>query len=161
MVTWFVNGMEIKPSPHYEMLYEDGKSVLLIIEVGPEDTGEYTMKATSDEFGEIVSSTTLYVQGNGKGHLCFSYLVRKMFSSIFFSQVPQEAWCIDSIVAHSWHRICLYVHLLSNLKKRVSITFLKQILLFSKFNSQCFCFQDKFFISNCYYINAIYIHVYL
>ena len=73
MVTWFVNGMEIKPSPHYEMLYEDGKSVLLIIEVGPEDTGEYTMKATSDEFGEIVSSTTLYVQGNGKGHHCFSY----------------------------------------------------------------------------------------
>lgn len=45
------------------MLYEDGKSVLLIIEVGPEDTGEYTMKATSEEFGEIVSSTTLYVQG--------------------------------------------------------------------------------------------------
>ena len=62
-VTWFVNGMEIKPSPHYEMLYEDGKSVLLIIEVGPEDTGEYTMKAASDEIGEIVSSTTLYVQG--------------------------------------------------------------------------------------------------
>ena len=57
--------MEIKPSPHYEMLYEDGKSVLLIIEVGPEDTGEYTMKATSDELGEIVSSTTLYVQGKG------------------------------------------------------------------------------------------------
>ena len=82
-----------------------------------------------------------------------------MFSSIFFSQVPREAWCIDSIVAHSWHRICLYV--LSNLKKRVSITFLKQILLFSKFNSRCFCFQDKIFMSNCYYINAIYIHVYL
>ena len=63
VVNWFVNGVEIKPSPHYEMLYEDGKSVLLIIEVGPEDTGEYTMKATSEDFGEIVSSTTLYVQG--------------------------------------------------------------------------------------------------
>lgn len=63
MVNWFVNGMEIKPSPHYEMLYEDGKSVLLIIEVGPEDTGEYTVKATSEEIGEVVSSTTLYVQG--------------------------------------------------------------------------------------------------
>jgi hypothetical protein len=64
MVTWFINGMEIKPSPHYEMLYEDGKSVLLIIEVGPEDTGEYTVKASSNEIGEVVSSTTLYVQGN-------------------------------------------------------------------------------------------------
>ena len=64
MVTWFINGMEIKPSPHYEMLYEDGKSVLLIIEVGPEDTGEYTVKASSNEIAEIVSSTTLYVQGN-------------------------------------------------------------------------------------------------
>jgi len=63
MVNWFVNGMEIKPSPHYEMLYEDGKSVLLIIEVGPEDTGEYTVKAKTEELGEVVSSTTLYVQG--------------------------------------------------------------------------------------------------
>lgn len=71
MVTWFVNGMEIKPSPHYEMLYEDGKSVLLIIEVGPEDTGEYTVKASSDKIGEIVSSTTLYVQGKIKGILCY------------------------------------------------------------------------------------------
>jgi len=65
MVNWYVNGMEIKPSPHYEMLNEDGKSVLLIIEVGPEDTGEYTVKAHSDEIGEVISSTTLYVQGNG------------------------------------------------------------------------------------------------
>ena len=45
------------------MLYEDGKSVLLIIEVGPEDTGEYTVKAKTEELGEVVSSTTLYVQG--------------------------------------------------------------------------------------------------
>ena len=62
LVTWFVNGMEIKPSPHYEIRYEDGKSTLLIIEVGPEDTGEYTCRAVS-ELGEAVSSTTLYVQG--------------------------------------------------------------------------------------------------
>ncbi|CAG5126019.1 unnamed protein product, partial [Candidula unifasciata] len=61
IITWFVNGMEIKPSPHYEIRYEDGKSILLIIEVGPQDTGEYTCTATS-ELGEAVSSTTLYVQ---------------------------------------------------------------------------------------------------
>lgn len=62
LITWFVNGMEVKPSPHYEIRYEDGKSILLIIEVGPQDTGEYTCKAVS-EIGEAVSSTTLYVQG--------------------------------------------------------------------------------------------------
>ena len=62
VVTWFVNGMEIRPSPHYEMSYDDGKSVLLIIEVSPEDTGEYTCKAQT-EMGEQVCSTTLYVQG--------------------------------------------------------------------------------------------------
>ena len=71
-VTWFINGMEIKPSPHHEILYESGKSVLLIIEVGPEDTGEYTVKAKSDEIGEIVSSTTLYVQGIGLIYLMVS-----------------------------------------------------------------------------------------
>ncbi|GFS02464.1 titin, partial [Elysia marginata] len=65
LVTWFVNGMEIKPSPHYEIQYEDGKSVLLIIEVGPQDTGEYTCRAVS-ELGEAVSSTTLYVQEPAK-----------------------------------------------------------------------------------------------
>lgn len=62
LVTWFVNGVEIKPSPHYEIIFEEGKSTLLIIEVGPEDTGEYTCRAVS-ELGEAISSTTLYVQG--------------------------------------------------------------------------------------------------
>lgn len=62
LVTWYVNGMEIKPSPHYEIRYEEGKSTLLIIEVGPQDTGEYTCRAVS-ELGEAISSTTLYVQG--------------------------------------------------------------------------------------------------
>ncbi|XP_025104133.1 myosin light chain kinase, smooth muscle-like [Pomacea canaliculata] len=61
LVTWFVNGVEIKPSPHYEIIFEEGKSTLLIIEVGPEDTGEYTCRAVS-ELGEAISSTTLYVQ---------------------------------------------------------------------------------------------------
>lgn len=82
MVNWFVNGMEIKPSPHYEMLYEDGKSVLLIIEVSPEDTGEYTVKATSDEIGEVVSSTTLYVQGkltNKRIKYVYQIFTEKMF----------------------------------------------------------------------------------
>ncbi|RUS90393.1 hypothetical protein EGW08_001888, partial [Elysia chlorotica] len=65
LVTWFVNGMEVKPSPHYEIQYNDGKSVLLIIEVGPQDTGEYTCRAVS-ELGEAISSTTLYVQEPAK-----------------------------------------------------------------------------------------------
>lgn len=63
VITWYINGIEIKPSPHYEMFYESGKSLLLIIDVGPEDTGEYTCRAVS-EIGEAVCSTTLYVQGN-------------------------------------------------------------------------------------------------
>eukprot|EP00106_Octopus_bimaculoides_P016754 XP_014784196.1 PREDICTED: titin-like isoform X3 [Octopus bimaculoides] len=61
LITWYINGMEIKPSPHYEIFYESGKSLLIIIDVGPEDTGEYTCRAVS-ELGEAVCSTTLYVQ---------------------------------------------------------------------------------------------------
>lgn len=60
--------MEIRPSPHYEMTTEDGNSILLIIEVGPEDTGEYTCRAVS-ELGEVMSSTTLYVQGGSPSNV--------------------------------------------------------------------------------------------
>ena len=70
-MAWFVNGIEIKPSPHYEIRYENGKSVLLIIEVSPQDTGEYTCKAETEK-GEALSSTTLYVQG--EIYKLFSYI---------------------------------------------------------------------------------------
>ena len=62
LISWFVNGIEIKPSPHYEIQNQNGKSILLIIQVAPQDTGEYTCKAVTD-VGEALSSTTLYVQG--------------------------------------------------------------------------------------------------
>jgi hypothetical protein len=60
IIEWYVNGILIKPSPHYEMLHEAGKEVLLIIDVGPEDVGEYTCKVITD-LGTCVSTATLYV----------------------------------------------------------------------------------------------------
>ena len=68
IISWHVNGLEIAPSPHYEILLEPTKdesilrSTLQIINVGPEDTGEYCCKAKSD-IGETESSTTLFVTG--------------------------------------------------------------------------------------------------
>ena len=69
VVTWFVNGLEIKPSPHYEICYSLGQSCLLIIEVGPDDTGEYTCRAVTVH-GEAVCSTTLYVEGKNVWCVC-------------------------------------------------------------------------------------------
>ena len=61
-IMWYVNGVEIRPSPHYEIISEEGKSILHIINVMPQDTGVYTCKAVS-KLGEAVSTTTLYVVG--------------------------------------------------------------------------------------------------
>ena len=60
IVTWYVNGMEIKPSPHYEIHTEPKRSELLIINVSPEDTGEYTCRVKSD-IGEATCTSTVYV----------------------------------------------------------------------------------------------------
>ena len=62
IVEWYVNGILVTQSRHYEMFHENGKEVLLIVDVQPEDTGEYTCKVITDT-ETYVSTTTLYVTG--------------------------------------------------------------------------------------------------
>lgn len=52
--------MEVYFFFYYEVLYEDGKFVLLIIEVGLEDVGEYICRVVL-ELGEVVFSIIFYV----------------------------------------------------------------------------------------------------
>ncbi|ESO99780.1 hypothetical protein LOTGIDRAFT_141499, partial [Lottia gigantea] len=60
-VTWYVNGVEIKPSPRYDIRIEEGKTILFIMDVGPEDVGEYTCKTVTDQGEAITSPTTVLV----------------------------------------------------------------------------------------------------
>lgn len=60
LVIWFINGMEVYFFFYYEVLYEDGKFILLIIEVGLEDVGEYICRVVL-ELGEVVFSIIFYV----------------------------------------------------------------------------------------------------
>ena len=60
MVTWYINGIEIQPSPKYVMYLDGTWRVLEIRNVLPQEMGVYTAKAVSD-LGEAASSTTLYV----------------------------------------------------------------------------------------------------
>ena len=59
-MTWHVNGIEIKPSPKHTINLEGEKSVLLIKNAQPQDSGVYRCRAVS-ELGEAVCSTTLYI----------------------------------------------------------------------------------------------------
>ena len=62
VMSWHINGIEIKASPKYTICMEHNKSVLLINNVEVADSGVYTCRAVS-EVGEAISSTTLYVTG--------------------------------------------------------------------------------------------------
>ena len=62
LISWHVNGSQIKPSPKYTVKHEGNKAILLVKNVSVDDAGTYSCKATSD-LGEAVCSTTLYVTG--------------------------------------------------------------------------------------------------
>ena len=62
LITWFVNGMEILPSPKYQMEYEKTKAVLAIHETNAKDSGEYTCMAEND-LGMQTSSFYMHVPG--------------------------------------------------------------------------------------------------
>ncbi|XP_022243271.1 titin-like [Limulus polyphemus] len=61
-IEWFFNG-KVLPSAHrYRTMYDFGLAALDILSVTPEDTGEYTIKATN-RLGVETSSTKIHVTG--------------------------------------------------------------------------------------------------
>ena len=63
-IIWYHNGQEIKPSPDFQIIidYSKRESVLIIVEVFPEDEGEYTCTARNT-YGESITSCRLAVVG--------------------------------------------------------------------------------------------------
>ena len=61
-ITWYQNGVEIKPNPDFEIYIDSdkGESTLIIVEVFPEDDGEYTCIALN-EIGESITTCRLTV----------------------------------------------------------------------------------------------------
>ncbi|ELT91010.1 hypothetical protein CAPTEDRAFT_59383, partial [Capitella teleta] len=59
-VTWFVDTQEIKPSTDFQITYNEGVCTLVILDVLPEDEGEYTVKAVN-EAGTCVTTAYLTV----------------------------------------------------------------------------------------------------
>lgn len=61
-ITWYFDGSPIKPSTDFQITIdlERGESTLIIVEVFPEDEGEYTCVAVND-FGESITTCRLTV----------------------------------------------------------------------------------------------------
>ena len=61
-ITWYLNGHELKPSPDFDIIvdHKKGESALVIVEVFPEDEGEYTCIAVN-EVGESITTCRLTV----------------------------------------------------------------------------------------------------
>lgn len=63
-IIWYHNGKEIKPSHDFQIIidYSKKESILIIVEVFPEDEGEYTCTARNP-YGESITSCRLVVVG--------------------------------------------------------------------------------------------------
>lgn len=63
-IIWYHNGQEIKPSHDFQIIidYSKRESILVIVEVFPEDEGEYTCTA-KNPYGESITSCRLMVVG--------------------------------------------------------------------------------------------------
>jgi hypothetical protein len=60
--TWYINGIEIRPSDRMRVVQEGRTIVLIIINVGVMDSGEYMLRVVND-LGEVTCRTTLVVEG--------------------------------------------------------------------------------------------------
>ncbi|XP_072046919.1 titin-like [Amphiura filiformis] len=60
-VRWFVDGSEILDEPEYEIIFDEGTCTLTLLEVIPEDEGEYVCLAVN-EVGEATCKAMLYVE---------------------------------------------------------------------------------------------------
>ena len=61
-VVWYINGIEIHPSERTRVVQEGRTVVLIIINVGVQDSGEYMLKV-QNELGEVTCKTTLIIKG--------------------------------------------------------------------------------------------------
>ena len=68
-ITWFFNSQPIKPSRDFQISVRRGESSLVIVEVFPEDEGEYMCKA-ENTMGAAVTHCHLFV----KCEYCFCFL---------------------------------------------------------------------------------------
>ena len=61
-ITWFQHGNEIQPNMDFQIYIdqEKGESLLIIVEVFPEDEGEYTCVAVN-EYGESITTCRMTV----------------------------------------------------------------------------------------------------
>lgn len=59
-VTWYLNGLEILPSNKHKVIEKGTCHTVMVLDVKPEDAGEYVCKA-ENILGEMSSSTTLVV----------------------------------------------------------------------------------------------------
>lgn len=59
-VEWFFNGIPIQPSPRIQIIVDDNISTLIIFNVVPEDSGEYTC-SVENEMGAITCKTSLHI----------------------------------------------------------------------------------------------------
>uniref|UniRef100_T1J5H7 Ig-like domain-containing protein n=1 Tax=Strigamia maritima TaxID=126957 RepID=T1J5H7_STRMM len=60
-VKWFFNSRELKPSPDFDMKYDDNKATLTIREIFIEDAGEYICRATNI-YGTVISRCIMTVE---------------------------------------------------------------------------------------------------
>lgn len=61
-VIWYINGIEIQPSERTHVVQEGKTVVLIIINVGVQDSGEYMLRV-QNELGEVTCKTTLTIKG--------------------------------------------------------------------------------------------------
>lgn len=61
-VIWYINGIELQPTDRTRVVQEGKTIVLIIINVGVQDSGEYTLKV-QNELGEVTCKTTLIIKG--------------------------------------------------------------------------------------------------
>lgn len=62
LTKWYVNGIEIVTSEHYQMIQEGNSVILIIFRITEEDAGEYILRV-GNELGEATCRTTIILEG--------------------------------------------------------------------------------------------------
>merc|ERR1712142_900331 len=65
LTKWYVNGIEIVTSEHYQMVQEGNTIILIIFSVSERDAGEYILRV-GNELGEATCRTIIIIEGKKK-----------------------------------------------------------------------------------------------